>query len=222
MMHPCMPSEDDMRGLPSRCGIVGHSPTTYAKKSGATAEAASPSTTSGAGATEQGEPLEPGVTSRIDGTSNDYGPWTNVQRRHPRPSVKGRTQTGASDSRGASVQEGSRFAALHVVEEGLALGHPSKTPAVLPMHSEMVCDRQIIEVPDQAPGEQTSPMVGVEEPGTGSGLPELPPTDPPDVSMTTTGLDDNPNLLQESSLDPAPHAEERGEPCVESGTTDPR
>ncbi|KAJ8764870.1 hypothetical protein K2173_010335 [Erythroxylum novogranatense] len=83
---------------------------------------ASPSTTSGARATEQGEPLEPAVESRTDGTSNGCGPWTNVQRRRPRPSVKGRPQTGASASRGASVKEGSRFAALTTVDEGLEPG----------------------------------------------------------------------------------------------------
>ncbi|KAJ8773309.1 hypothetical protein K2173_028486 [Erythroxylum novogranatense] len=298
-------------GLPPvcyTCGIVGHSPTACSKKSGAAAEDASPSTTSGAGSTEQGESLEPEIASRTDGMSNNYGPWTNVQRRRPRPSVKGRPQTGTSDSRGASVKEGSRFAALNTVDAGLEPGHPSKPPTgqlegldqqvpvgdssgpkdfqfkgalgrqstqarkstqaskgkslvipplarkhkgqtsaaptldvtnfspiqlqptaqdrnlvvVLPTHSEMVCDRQLITVPDQAPGERTSPMVGVKEPGTGVGLPELPSMDPPNVSMTSSGLDDNPGLLKESSFDPAPHAMESGEPCEESGMAAPR
>ncbi|KAJ8760307.1 hypothetical protein K2173_011860 [Erythroxylum novogranatense] len=251
------------------------------RKSGATAEDVSPSTTSGAGVTKQGEQLEPAVASRTEGTSNGYGPWTNVQRRCPRPSVKGRPQTGASDSRGASVKEGSRFAALNVVDAGLEPKRQSKPPVgqleglgqrvqmgdssgpkafqfkgalgrqstqarkstqaskgkslpipplarkqkgqtsaapaldvtnfppiqlqptaqdrnlavVLPMHTEMVCDRQLITVPNQAPGERTSPRVGVEEPGMGDSLPELPPTDPLDVSMTSSGPDDNPGLL---------------------------
>ncbi|KAJ8770736.1 hypothetical protein K2173_021383 [Erythroxylum novogranatense] len=260
------------------------------KKSGAVVDDASPSNTIGAGATE---------------TSNGYGPWTNVQRRHPRPSVKGRPHTGDSASRGVNIKEGSKFAALTSLDAGLEpAGHPRTPPTgqleglgqwvqvgassgsrafqfkgalgrqstqarkatqaskgksvifpplarnqkgqtsvvsafdvtnflpiqlqptakdrnlavVLPTHSEMVCDRQLIAVPDQGSGEQTPPLVGVEESGTRDGLPKLPPTGPSDISMTSSGPDDNPGLHQDSRFDPTPQAMESSEPRVESST----
>ncbi|KAJ8765185.1 hypothetical protein K2173_011445 [Erythroxylum novogranatense] len=65
--------------------------------------------------------------AQTDGTNNDYGPWTNVQRRRQDPSSEGTTRSAPRFT--WAFGEGSRFAALHAVEEGLAPGYPSETPA---------------------------------------------------------------------------------------------